>query len=293
MTRREFEQLLSHAPVLLDGATGSNLRNAGMPRDAVAELWILEHPQVLLDLQRRYVEAGSQVLYAPTFQAVPIAMEKAGLSPAETEGVIARLVSLTKEAAEGKALVAGDITTMAAFLDVWEPSNREVIVENYRRQIGGLLNAGVDLLGAETLLYPHEAELIWEAAALEGVNIPMLYTFTMDAYGCLFSGREAGPVLRELEEVGAAAVGFNCVAAGENLGALVSRLRRHVKGTLISKPNAGDPVAREDGQVVYPMKPREFAALQKQAFEMGATILGGCCGTDPSFIHEMRGLCGF
>ena len=130
MTKQDFEQLLENKPVFLDGATGSNLRKAGMPRDAVAELWISEHPQVLQALQQQYVAAGSQILYAPTFQATPTAMAKAGLSPKETENLIARLVSITREAAGGKALVAGDMTTMAASIDVWDHSNRAVILEN-------------------------------------------------------------------------------------------------------------------------------------------------------------------
>lgn len=287
MTRREFDLLCSQDPVLLDGATGSNLRKSGMPKGAVAELWILEHPQALLDLQRQYVEAGSRILYAPTFQATPLAMEKAGLGSKETEKIISDLVSLTRKACDKTTLIAGDMTTMAATLDVWEPSNRAIILENYRRQISGLLNAGVDLIGAETLLYPHEGELIWEAAALEGVTVPMLYTFTMDNYGCLFSGTDAAPILRELEEAGAAAVGFNCVAAGENLTALVSRLRRHIKGPLISKPNAGDPVVTENGEVCYPMNPNTFSRLQRKAFDFGAALLGGCCGTDPFFIRAL------
>ncbi len=287
MTRQEFDTLISQGPVLLDGATGSNLRKSGLPRDSVAELWILDHPGVLLDLQKQYVQAGSHILYAPTFQATPLAIEKAGQDPNGTEKLIASLVTITRQASQGGALVAGDMTTMAAHIDVWEPSNRGIILENYRRQIAGLLSAGVDLIGAETLLYPHEAELIWEAAALEGVSVPMIYTFTMDGCGSLFSGADAAPVLRELEEAGAAAVGFNCVAAGEHLTALVSRLRRQVKGPLISKPNAGDPVVAENGEVCYPMGKEDFARLQKNAFEFGATILGGCCGTDPAFIKTM------
>lgn len=288
MTKEDFEQLLENKPVFLDGATGSNLRKAGMPKDAVAELWILRHPKELSALQRQYVDAGSQIIYAPTFQATPLAMEKAGLSPRETEKLIQSLVSITREAVQGRALVAGDMTTMAASIDVWDHSNRAVILENYRRQIAGLLNAGVDLIGAETLLYPHEGELIWEAAALEGVTVPMVYTYTMDCYGCLFSGADSTPVLRELEEAGAAAVGFNCVAAGENLPALVSRLRRQIKCPLVSKPNAGDPRVLENGEVLYPMEKETFADLQKKAFEFGASILGGCCGTNPAFIRELR-----
>ena len=110
----------------------------------------------------------------------------------------------------------------------------------------------------------------------------------MQPDGALFSGQEAGPVLRELEEAGAAAVGFNCVAAGPALPALVSKLRRYVRGPLVSKPNAGNPTVSPEGRVVYPMGPEEFARLQAEACRMGAGLLGGCCGTTPAYLSALR-----
>ena len=282
LTKEEFQKI---GPVLLDGATGSNLQKAGMPRGCCTETWVLEHPQALLDLQRRYVEAGSRVLYAPTFQAQPIALEKAGLEK-ETEKLNARLVRLTKSVSP-QVLVAGNLTTLAAFTDSFDEENFDLLVENYRRQIRGLIDGGADLLAAETLLYPVEAEAILTAAELEGAGAAM-YTFTMQPDGSLLSGRDAGPVLRELEEAGAGAVGFNCVAADAMTAGLVSKLRRYVKGPLVCKPNAGVPVIGEDGIPVYPMTPEEFADIMKDCAEMGASIFGGCCGTDPAFISAVR-----
>ena len=126
------------------------------------------------------------------------------------------------------------------------------------------------------------------AAELEWGDLPVLYSFTMQPDGALFSGQEAGPVLRELEEAGAAAVGFNCVAAGPALPALVSKLRRYVRGPLVSKPNAGNPTVSPEGRVVYPMGPEEFARLQAEACRMGAGLLGGCCGTTPAYLSALR-----
>ena len=161
------------------------------------------------------------------------------------------------------------------------------MVENYRRQIVGLLDGGADLLAAETLMYPLEAEAILTAAELEGAGAVM-YTFTMQPDGSLFSGRDAGKVLRELEEAGAAAVGFNCVAADMMTPYLVAKLRRDVKGPLVCKPNAGVPVIGVDNQAHYPMLPTEFAAIMTDCINMGATLLGGCCGTAPEFIAALQ-----
>ena len=285
LTKTEFSELLSRGPLLLDGATGSNLQKMGMPRGCCTEEWILNHPEAILDLQRRYAEAGSHIVYAPTFQAQPIPLAQVRLDR-QTEAINAMLVALSKKAAPG-LLVAGDLTTMATFIDSYDTALFDTMVENYRRQIAGLLEGGADLLAAETLLYPQDAEAILTAAELEGAQTVM-YTFTMQSDGSLFSGMDAGKVLRELEESGAAAVGFNCVAADMMTPYLVSRLRRSVKGPLICKPNAGIPVIKPGNVVEYPMTPEEFAGIVGECHAMGAKILGGCCGTAPEYIAAVK-----
>lgn len=285
LTKEEFHQLLKDGPLLLDGATGSNLQKAGMPRGCCTEQWILDNPQALTDLQRQYAEAGSRVLYAPTFQAQPIALERENLAD-RTEEVNARLVQLTRSAAPG-CLVAGNLTTLATFTDSFDPENFDLLVENYSRQIRGLVDGGADLLAAETLMYPLEAEAILTAAELEGVGTVM-YSFTMQPDGALFSGMDASKVLSELEDAGAAAVGFNCVAADLFTAGLVSKLRRRLKGPILCKPNAGIPVIGSDNLPHYPMEPEEFAGILADCRQMGASILGGCCGTDPRFITALK-----
>ena len=260
LTRTEFSELLSDRPLLLDGATGSNLQKMGMPRGCCTEEWILNHPEAILDLQRRYAAAGSRVVYAPTFQAQPIPLENVKLDR-QTESINAMLVALSRQV-EG-VLVAGNLTTLAAFIDSYDTALFDTMVENYRRQIVGLLEGGADLLAAETLLYPQDAEAILTAAELEGAETVM-YSFTMQPDGSLFSGMDAGKVLRELEEAGAAAVGFNC------------------------KPNAGIPVIKPGNVVEYPMEPEEFAGIVADCHQMGAKILGGCCGTAPEYIAAVK-----
>ena len=284
LTREEFHNICK-TPILLDGATGSNLMKAGMPRGGCTEAWVLEHPQALVDLQRSYFEAGSQILYAPTFQAQPIALEKVGLAD-KTEEVNAKLVALSRQAAPG-ALIAGDLTTLATFTDSWDPEKFDLLVENYRRQIRGLIDGGADLLVAETLLYPQEAEAILTAAELEGAGAAM-YSFTMQPDGSLFSGMDAGKVLSDLEAAGAAAVGFNCVGADMMTPYLVAKLRRSVKGPLLCKPNAGIPVIGEDQLPHYPMGAEEYAGIVKECIAMGASLVGGCCGTTPEHIAALK-----
>ena len=285
LTKEEFQAKVRSGLHILDGATGSNLRNAGMPKGCCTEQWVLEHPEPLVALQRSYAQAGSQIIYAPTFQAQPIALKAVGLEK-QTEKVNEALVALSRSAAPG-CLIAGDLTTLATFCDSWDPDCFDLLVENYRRQIRGLMDGGADLLVGETLLYQQEAEAILTAAELEGAGAAM-YTFTMQSDGSLFSGADAGKILQELEQAGAAAVGFNCVSADMMTPYLVAKLRRFVKGPLICKPNAGMPVINGDGIAEYPMTPEEFAGILRDCKANGADILGGCFGTAPDYIAALK-----
>lgn len=287
LTKEQLHEKIAAGVHILDGATGSNLRAAGMPKGCCTEQWVLENPEPLVALQRSYAQAGAQILYAPTFQAQPIALKAVGLEK-QTEAVNAALVALSRSAAPD-CLIAGDLTTLVAFCESWNPDCFDLLVENYRRQIRGLIDGGVDLLIGETLMYSQEAEAILCAAELEGAGAQM-YAFTMQPDGSLFSGAEIGPILGELEKAGAAAVGFNCVAADMMTPYLVSKLRRYVKGPLICKPNAGIPVIDGTGTAVYSQTPVEFAQVIHQCKENGATLLGGCCGTTPEHIRAICSL---
>ena len=287
LTKQELQEKFEEGFRILDGATGSNLMRAGMPRGCCTEQWVLENPESLVTLQQQYARAGSQIIYAPTFQAQPIALERVGLAK-QTEAVNAALVALSRAAAPG-ALIAGDLATLSGFMDSWDAVNFDLLVENYRRQIRGLIDGGADLLAAETLMYPQEAEAIFTAAELEGAGA-VIYSFTMQASGYLYSGMDAGPILRELEESGAAAVGFNCVSADMMTPYLVSKLRRDVKGPLLCKPNAGNPVIGDDGIARYDMAPAQFAQIVSECVKMGATLVGGCCGTTPEHIAALANI---
>ena len=288
LTKQEFHDYLVSGIHLLDGATGSNLMLAGMPKGVCTEKWVLENPRAILDLQRRYAEAGSQIIYAPTFQPQPIALEKVGLGD-QVEKVNADLIALSRQAAPG-CLIAGDIATLAAHCESWDPDNFDRMVENYRRQIHGLVDGGADLLVGETLMYPQEAEAIVTAAELECAGAVMI-SFTMQPDGSLYSGADAGKVLQELEEAGVCAVGFNCVAADMMTPYLVSKLRRYTSLPLICKPNAGNPVINGAGVAEYDLSPAAFAEIMKQCADNGALLLGGCCGTNPDFIAEVKRSC--
>ena len=286
LTKEEFQNRIAKGAVL-DGATGSWLRAHGMPKGCSTELWVLDHPDILTKLQRGYARAGADIIYAPTFQAQPIVLASYGREK-DTEEINRSLVALSRRAAPG-CLIAGDLTTLAGSCDSFDPKCFDLLVKNYRRQIRGLMDGGADLLVGETLMYPQEAEAILTAAELEGAGAAM-YSFTMQPDGSLFSGAEAGPVLRELEKAGACAVGFNCVPADDMTAGLVLKLRRFTKLPLICKPNAGIPVINAQGIAEYDLNPDGFAKVMAACRTAGAMLLGGCCGTTPEHLAALTGI---
>ena len=283
LTKEQLQDKISAGLRFLDGATGSNLQKMGMPKGCCTELWVLENPEILQNLQRQYATAGSQILYTPTFQAQPIALERVGLAE-KTEETNAKLVSLSRSAAPD-ALIAGDLTTLAAFCDSWDPDNIDLLIENYRRQIRGLIDGGADLLIAETLMYPLEAEAIMAAAEMEGAGAVM-YSFVMTGDGSLFSGQDAVPVLKDLSE-SAAAVGFNCGAADIMTPYLVRKLAKEIRIPILCTPNAGNPTINAAGVPEYDMNPEDFAKIVLDCHKSGAKLLGGCCGTTPEHIAAL------
>lgn len=287
LTKEQLQNQIAAGLRFLDGATGSNLQKMGMPKGCCTEQFVLENPEMLQDLQRSYAASGSQILYAPTFQAQPIALERVGLAE-KTEEVNAKLVALSRSAAPD-CLIAGDLTTLAAFCESWNPDNIDLLIDNYRRQIRGLIDGGADLLIAETLMYPLEAEAIMAAADMEGAGAVM-YSFVMTSDGSLFSGQDAVPVLQDLSE-SAAAVGFNCVAADMMTPYLVRKLAKEIRIPILCKPNAGNPVINAAGVPEYGMDTEEFAKILLDCKKSGARLLGGCCGTTPAHIAALTTVC--
>lgn len=286
MTKQDFYTLLNQGPLLLDGATGSNLLKMGMPHGICSEKWIYDHPDPLQKLQRAYVEAGSQIVYAPTFMANRISLKSHGLDE-ETETLNKKLVSISREAVEDRALVAGDLTTTGKLMEPMGEMSYEQLYEAYKEQITYLAEAGVDLLVAETMMAADETLVILDAAAAV-CDLPVLCSLTMEADGSLFFGGNIYDAVEALEAVGAAAVGCNCSVGPDQLEAVISGIRNRVSVPVIAKPNAGMPQITETGEAIYSMDAQSFAHHMKALHHAGASLLGGCCGTSPDYIRELK-----
>ena len=290
MTKQQFREYCAGRYIILDGATGSNLFKKGMPSGVCPEQWILEHPQALVELQRDYVAAGTNILYAPTFTANRIKLEEYGLADRQKE-MICNLVALSRQAAERQEhiLVAGDLTMTGQQLRPMGTMELETLIDVYKEQIRFLESAGVDLLVVETMMSLGEtrAALI---AARETTELPVLVTMTFEADGRTLYGTDAETAAIVLESLGADAIGVNCSTGPAKMKGIVEAMARVSSLPLIAKPNAGLPAMDEQGQTVYDMDSATFAAEMEELIEAGAVILGGCCGTDPSYIAGLKRL---
>lgn len=282
MTKAEFAALKGR--ILLDGATGSNLMKAGMPIGVCAEAWIRDNPQTLSDLQKAYVEAGSQIVYAPTFSANRHSLARHGLQT-EVTALNRELVALAKQS--GAPYVAGDMTTTGIPLEPLGTMKYEELFDIYAEQAAALSEGGADLIVIETMLGLEETTVALEAVQ-SVCDLPVMCSMTVQTDGGLYFGGSLLEAAPTLQTMGASAVGINCSLGPEQLVSLVRNLRQAVELPLLVKPNAGIPLITEQGEAVYPLGPEEFSRAMEPIAEAGATLIGGCCGTDPRYIAQLH-----
>lgn len=283
MTKEEFQKLTTR-PVLLDGATGSNLMAQGMPRGVCTETWVMEHKDIIFHLQKAYIEAGSQIIYAPTFGGNRMNLRMHQVEN-RIEEINRTLMAYSKEAAQGQAYVAGDITTSGKIPGADPSYTYETAFEMYQEQIGILCDAGADCIIAETMISIEETLAAVDAASTV-CDLPILCSMTVEADGSIFGGGNALEAAAALESAGASAVGVNCSVGPDQLVSIIRNLKETVSVPIIAKPNAGMPVINDHGEAVYHMSPEDFARHMKVLVENGAVLIGGCCGTTPAFIRE-------
>ena len=286
MTREAFRELVKNGPVLLDGATGTNLQKAGMPVGVCPEQWILENSEVLIDLQKRYVEAGTDILFAPTFTASRIKLKEYGLED-HLEEMNRKLVALSKEAAKGtNALVAGDLTMTGEQLYPLGDLMFEDLVDVYKEQAKIIAEAGADLFVVETMMSLQECRAA-VLAIREVCDLPIMVSLTYNEDGRTLYGTDPVTAVVVMQSLGADAVGMNCSTGPEAMLEPIAKMAEYATIPLLAKPNAGMPELI-DGQTVFNVEPEEFAEVGKKLVEEGAAIIGGCCGTTPEHIRALK-----
>lgn len=305
MTKKEFRQLCENEIVVLDGATGSNLQKEGMQFGMCPEQWICENPQVLIRLQQAYMKAGSRIVYAPTFGANRIKLMEYGLE-AQAAALNKQLVQISKAAlkeyeqaadqgamdvaagaqpyAKSRVLVAGDMTMTGQQMAPLGMLTLKELIDAYKEQAAVLAETGVDLIVIETMMRLAEtrAALI---AVREVCDLPVMVTMSFTENGKTLYGTDPETIVEVLQALGADAVGINCSAGPDRMLPVLQKMAAHASVPLIAKPNAGLPMIDENGNTVYDMEKEPFVSYMKTLIENGAAIVGGCCGTDPSYIE--------
>lgn len=267
---------------LLDGALGTMLQRAELPPDTAPELVALTHPEALTAIHRAYVEAGSRVIYANTFGCNAGKLAGTGHTVGE---VVAASVAAAQAACRGtEALVGLDVGPLGELLEPLGRLSFEEAYGRFREVVEAGVAAGADLIAIETMtdLQETRAALL---AAKEASDLPVLVTMSFDATGRTFTGCTVASMAHTLEGLGADAIGFNCSLGPDKLLPLVEELCQTTALPVIVKPNAGlpDPL---DGH--YDMDPETFAQAMLRAVELGASLVGGCCGTTPEYIARLK-----
>lgn len=287
-----FKEYLKKGFVILDGATGSNLQEHGMQAGDCPETWILEHPDVFVELQKGYIRAGSDVLYAPTFTCNRIKLAEYGLADRQRE-LTMQLVELSKRAVsesgtDRKIYIAGDMTMTGEQLYPVGTLPFEELIGVYKEQALILREAGVDLFAVETMMSLQECRgALLAIRETCGEDVPVLVTLTFQEDMRTLYGTSPETAVIVLEAMGVDAVGLNCSTGPDKMTEIVERMSKVAGIPLVVKPNAGLPQL-VDGRTVYGMEPDEFADAMMPLADLGATVLGGCCGTTPEHIRCLK-----
>lgn len=271
-------------PMLLDGATATNLTTDGMPSGVCVEKWILEHPEKLLKLQGDFIAAGAQAVYAPTFGANSACLSNYGL-----EGEVAylneKLVALSQSIAKpAGVLVGGSLCPTGLLLPPLGNADFDDIYDIYREQIRALNKAGVDFLVIET--QTSLADMRAAVLAARTTNLPIFVTITVDQNGRTLTGGSLLPAVITLQAMGVDAIGLNCSFGPKQMLPLIEEVIVHASVPIIAKPSAGVPLWNTPGSTAY-LSPAAFAIEMRKLMEAGARIIGGCCGTTPAHLKAL------
>lgn len=271
------------APLVLDGATGTNLQKLGMPMGACTPAWILEHPEAIVGLKRSYIEAGSDLIYAPTFGVDRLSLARHGIETSVYD-MCSRLIELARRDL-GDIPLGGDLAPTGAMPEPYGSNSFDEMVEVFAEPMRAMETAGVDFFIIETQINLEEARAAVTAAKAV-TKKPVFVCFSCNESGKSFWGDDLAEAVTVLEPMGIDAYGINCCGDLALLERVIGEIRKKTSLPLIAKPNAGLP-EQINGETVYKMTPEELAAHIPALLEAGATMLGGCCGTTAEHIRAI------
>jgi 5-methyltetrahydrofolate--homocysteine methyltransferase len=284
MRREDFLSRLQTGRVIVaDGAMGTMLQEAGLPPGMPPEGWLLQNPGAVSGVHRAYIEAGCDLILTCTFGATRPRLKRGGLGDRVSE-INRRAVAVAREATADGVLVAGDIGPLGEFLAPLGTLTYAEAVDIFAEQAAALVAGGVDLLYIETMAALDEVQAAVEGALQASEGTPVTATLSFDSHGRTNMGVRPEEAAEVLLDSGVDALGANCGATLEmTLGAVEAMHRVAPEMPLIVKPNAGKPRLVGD-EVVYDATPQDMASYARRFVDLGARIVGGCCGSTPEHI---------
>ncbi|NLK21338.1 MAG: dihydropteroate synthase [Epulopiscium sp.] len=282
MTRLKFNEMLKDNILILDGATGTELQKRGMPKGACPEEWILKNPNAIIEIQRAYKNAGSDIVYAPTFGANRWKLKSFGLEN-KVEEININLVKLSRKAVGNEVLVAGNLSPTGEFIKPFGEKSFEETVDVYKEQVHALVKAGVDLFVIETMIDIQEARAAL-LAVKEISNLPIMVSMTFGEDGKTLTGTNPITAVITLQSLGADAIGCNCSTGPKDMISIVNEMKNVSCIPIFVKPNAGLPILK-DGQCFYDLDAEGFANFIEDFARVGINLIGGCCGTTDEYIR--------
>lgn len=271
--------------VITDGAWGTQLQARGLPPGTCPDTWNLSHPDLVEQVPRAYVEAGSRIVLTNTFRANRLALADHGVTDS-VEAINRAGVEISRRATGGRALVFASIGPSGRLLLAGTVTEEELMTA-FDEQARALAAAGADALVVETMADLDEAGIAVVAAKATGLPVVACMVFDSGAdQDRTMMGTTPEDAARALEAAGADVIGANC---GQGIEGYVGICRRLVNATdrpVWIKANAGVPTL-VDGEAVYATSPAQFASASRAVVDAGARFIGGCCGTTPEFIRAL------
>jgi 5-methyltetrahydrofolate--homocysteine methyltransferase len=296
MAGRDLRARIQEGLFVLDGAMGTQLFARGAEPGKCNDWLNIESPDIVMAIHRAYFDAGSDAVLTNTFGANRYALARHGYADKASE-VSKAGARVARKAAGDKRYVLGDIGPTGDFLEPLGPLRAEQVREAFAEQVKGLREGGVDGFIIETMTALDELAIAIEAARSAGGGLPVLASMSFDKGGAGFRtmmGIDVPTAVSKMISLGVDAVGFNCGTT--SLDEYVELSKAYLaaarssgqKVQVFAEPNAGKPEL-VDGQAVYRVTPKEFAAACAQILKAGIHVLGGCCGTGPEHIHAVAG----
>jgi len=275
--------------LVFDGAMGSILISKGIKGGEASELWNLTHPDIILAVHRSYYDAGADIASANTFGASAIKLKKMRVTQS-VEEINRAGVRIAKKACGKGQYIAGELGTLGEMLEPMGPVSFDEAVDCFAQQAGFLEDEGVDVFLIETIFdinIAFAAIKAVQSVSKKPIFCCMTFQQTKKGFFTLF-GNSPEESMVSLVDAGASAVGANCSIGSRTMVDLACTIKKSVSVPVIAMPNAGLPETRKNNSVFYPEDKLFFADSMKQIKELGVEIIGGCCGTTPDYIREIK-----